>query len=205
MKKMILGAVVLAFAMAFGTAYGSDDGIVGSRKRVMRTVSKHQVADKLQTCDFLVNSGFKKNAKFYLCLFSASWCGPCRVEMPRIAKIYAETLKDDPDIELIHFSRDQDDDKALAWANEHNVKFPVVKPKGGNPLDLHSSGIPHLFILKADGTIVEHDHPMRIFNEAKFRELKGEADPDQAKVTEREDTNSGRTKARDKVAKALQE
>ena len=114
-----------------------------------------------------------KNAKYYLCLLSASWCPPCRREMPRIAKTYVDTLKDDPDIELIHFSRDQNDDKALAWAKEHDVKFPVVKPNGGNPLDLKPSGIPHLFILKADGTLVEHDHPMRIFNEEKFKELKG--------------------------------
>ena len=205
MKTIMWGAMVLAFAMSFGTAYGSEDGLVGSRKRVMRTVTKHNVADKLRTCDFLVNSSYKKNAKFYLCLFSASWCGPCRAEMPRIAKTYAETLKDDPDIELIHFSRDRNDEKATAWANEHNVKFPVIGPNGGNPLDLHTSGIPHLFILKADGTLVEEGHPMRIFNEAKFRELKGEADPDQAKAAEREDANSGRTKAKDKVAKALQE
>ena len=130
------------------------------------------VAGKLQSCDFLLNKDFKKNAKFYLCLFSASWCGPCRREMPRIAKTYAETLKDNPDIELIHFSRDQNDEKALAWAKEHDVKFPVVKPNGGNPLDLHSRGIPHLFIIKADGTLVEEGHPMRIFNEEKFKELK---------------------------------
>ena len=134
---------------------------------------KISVAEKLGTCDFLLNKDFKKNAKYYLCLFSASWCPPCRREMPRIAKTYVDTLKDDPDIELIHFSRDQNDDKALAWAKEHDVKFPVVKPNGGNPLDLKPSGIPHLFILKADGTLVEHDHPMRIFNEEKFKELKG--------------------------------
>ena len=134
---------------------------------------KNTVAPKLRTCEFLLNKKFKKNAKFYLCLFSASWCPPCRREMPRIAKTYAETLKDDPDIELIHFSRDQNDEKAMAWAKEHDVKFPVVKPKGGNPLDLHTRGIPHLFIVKADGTLLEEGHPMRIFNEEKFRELKG--------------------------------
>lgn len=135
--------------------------------------AKNVVAQKLRQCDFLLNEKFKKKAKFYLCLFSASWCPPCRAEMPRIAETYADTLKNDPDIELIHFSRDQDDEKALAWAKEHDVKFPVVKPKGGNPLDLHSRGIPHLFIVKADGTLVEEGHPMRIFNEEKFREIKG--------------------------------
>ena len=54
------------------------------------------VAEKLQGCKFLVNGQVKRKAKVYLCLFSASWCPPCRAEMPRIAKTYAETLKDDP-------------------------------------------------------------------------------------------------------------
>ena len=133
---------------------------------------KNMVAEKLQSCDFLLNKDFKKNAKVYLCLFSASWCGPCRREMPRIAQTYVDTLKDDPDIELIHFSRDRDDEKALAWAKEHDVKFPVVKPKGGNPLDLHTRGIPHLFIVKADGTLVEEGHPASLFTDEKLQELK---------------------------------
>lgn len=152
-----------------GAGAASKDGDVPAVKASM----KNTVAQKLQSCDFLLNGKFKKDAKFYLCLFSASWCPPCRREMPRIAKTYAETLKNDPDIELIHFSRDQNDEKAMAWAKEHDEKFPVVKPKGGNPLDLHARGIPHLFIVKADGTLVEEGHPMRIFNEEKFRELKG--------------------------------
>ena len=145
----------------------------GDDASAAQTSVKNTVAPKLRTCEFLLNKKFKKNAKFYLCLFSASWCPPCRAEMPRIAKTYAETLKDDPDIELIHFSRDQDEEKAMAWAKEHNVKFPVVRPRGGNPLDLHTRGIPHLFIVKADGTLIEEGHPMNIFNEEKFREIKG--------------------------------
>lgn len=135
---------------------------------------KNVVAQRLQKCDFLLNGRFKKNAKVYLCLFSASDCGSCRWEMPRIAKIYADTLKDDPDIELVHFSWDLDDAKAVAWAKEHDVKFPVVKPKltGGNPLDLHCDGIPHLFIVKADGTLLEEGHPMKLFTEEKLKKLK---------------------------------
>ena len=129
-------------------------------------------AKKLQSCDFLLNKDFKKNAKYYLCLFSASWCGPYCAEMQRIAKTYAETLKDDPDVELVHFSCDRDEDKALGWAKEYGVEFPVVKSKGGNPLDLHARGIPHLFIVKADGTIVEEGHPMKLLTDERLRELK---------------------------------
>ena len=162
-KTMLLCALALGCACAF-CVYAKEIGVKGG--------SSGAAARKLQTCDFLLNKDFKKNAKCYLCLFSASWCPPCRREMPRIAKTYAESLKDDPNIELIHFSRDSDEGKALAWAKEHDVKFPVVKPKGGNPLDLHTRGIPHLFIVKADGTLVEEGHPMKLFTEEKLRELK---------------------------------
>ena len=171
-KTILMRAIALMCVTTFGGILASEGGVLGARKSMMRTTSKKMVANKLRECEFLLNKNYKKDAKVYLCLFSASWCGPCRREMPRIAKTYAETLKDDPDIELIHFSCDQNDEKALAWAKEHDVKFPVVKPNGGNPLDLHSRGIPHLFIVKADGTLVEEGHPMRIFNEEKFRELK---------------------------------
>ena len=172
MKSILLCALALGGVCAFGG---------GAKETAKQKPGKNVVAQKLRKCDFLLNKEFKKNAKFYLCLFSASWCPPCRAEMPRIAKTYAETLKGDPDIELIHFSRDQNDGKAKDWAKEHDVKFPVVKPKGGNPLDLHSNGIPHLFIVKADGTLVEEGHPMRIFNEEKFRELKGGGATDDVK------------------------
>ena len=164
MKSILLCALALGSVCAFGG---------GAKESAKQKPGKNVVAQKLRKCDFLLNRNFKKDAKFYLCLFSASWCPPCRAEMPRIAKTYAETLKNDPDIELIHFSRDQNDGKAKDWAKEHDVKFPVVKPKGGNPLDLHARGIPHLFIVKADGALVEEGHPMRIFNEEKFREIKG--------------------------------
>ena len=144
--------------------------VIGEGSNV--AAEKTSVAKKLGQCSFLLNKDFKKNAKFYLCLFSASWCGPCRREMPRIAKTYADTLKADLDIELIHFSCDRDDAKAMAWAKEHDVKFPVVKPKGGNPLNLHARGIPHLFIVKADGTVLEEGHPASLFKEEKLRALK---------------------------------
>jgi len=153
MKSMLMGMLALGCACAFG--------------------GEAVVAQKLQTCNFLLNKDYKKDAKVYLCLFSASWCGPCRAEMPRIAKTYAETLKDDPDIELIHFSRDQDDDKAMTWAKEHDVKFPVVKPNGGNPFDLKMRGIPQLFIVKADGTLLEEGHPAGLFSEEKLYMLMG--------------------------------
>ena len=172
MKTILTGAIALTCVTTFGGVLGSEGGVLGARKGTMRTTSKKMVANKLRECKFLLNKNYKKDAKVYLCLFSASWCPPCRGEMPRIAKTYAETLKDDPDIELIHFSRDRDVSKAKAWAKENDVKFPVVSFEGGNPLDLHCNGIPHLFIIKANGVLLEEGHPANLFTEEKLRALK---------------------------------
>ena len=172
MKTILMGTIALTCVTTFGGVLGSEGGVLGVRKSMMRTTSKKMVANKLRECDFLLNKNYKKDAKVYLCLFSASWCGPCRREMPRIAKVYAEMLKDDPDIELIHFSCDRDDRKALDWAKENDVKFPVVPSEGGNPLGLHCNGIPHLFIIKANGVLLEEGHPMRLFTEEKLQALK---------------------------------
>ena len=172
MKTILMGAIALTCVTTFGGVLGSEGGVLGARKSMMRTTSKRMVANKLRECEFLLNKNYKKDAKVYLCLFSASWCPPCRAEMPRISKIYTEMLKDDPDIELIHFSRDRDESKAKAWAKEHDVKFPVVSFEGGNPLDLHFNGIPHLFIIRANGVLLEEGHPMKLFSEEKLQALK---------------------------------
>ena len=168
---LVAGLIMVAAVGAAVLVFSSKGSAVDTEVAAAAPVN-NVAAEKLQGCKFLVNQEFKKKAKVYLCLFSASWCPPCRAEMPRIARTYAETLKADPDIELIHFSCDRDDGKAMAWAKEHDVQFPVVKPNGGNPLDLHTRGIPHLFIVKADGTLVEEGHPMKLFTEQKLSEFK---------------------------------
>jgi len=178
--------LIVTIALGVGAAIAlrqhpsSDDERVADRgfaevlceKKSMPTSVTNAVARKLQKCEFLLNEKFKMDAKVYLCLFSASWCPPCRAEMPRIVRIYTETLQSDPDVELIHFSCDQDDGKALLWLKELGVKFPVVKPKGEKPIGLHARSIPHLFVLKADGRIIEEGHPAKLLAEDKLRHFK---------------------------------
>ena len=60
----------------------------------------------------------------------------------------------------------------MAIADVLDVMFVFFRREGGNPLNLQTNGIPHLFIVKADGTLVEEGHPMRIFDEEKLKELK---------------------------------
>ena len=134
---------------------------------------KNVVAQRLKKCEFLLTGQFKKDAKVYLCLSASYWD---QQEMSHIAKIYAEKLLDDPGIELVLFvDNDQDAGAALAWGKEQDVKFPMVKSSIRNLFNLRSNGIVyllHLFVVRADGTLMEDGAPMKMLADEKLRELK---------------------------------
>lgn len=125
---------------------------------VVFVVSASVVSEKLEKCDFIVNPKFKKSAKAYIVLYSASWCPPCRQEMPRIAELYKRHIRRDPDLELIQVSQDDNLEKARNWANDLDVKFPVVK-KSSAPFGDFDGGIPHVIVYLDDGSRAVSEHP----------------------------------------------
>lgn len=123
--------------------------------------SASKVSDEFEKCDFVINPKYKKSAKIYILLFSASWCPPCCEEMPRIADLYKKHIKNDPDLELIHLSQDDRSEDALNWAKKEGVKFPVVK-KSSCPYSKSGGGVPHVQVYKEDGSFVAAGHPKNI-------------------------------------------
>ncbi len=106
----------------------------------------------------------KQTAKYYIFLYSASWCGPCRQEMPKISELYTKEISKSPDVELVHFSYDQKPDSAKAWAKQEKVKFPVVMPGDHTavPGRKNPQGIPFMQIVKADGTEITSGHGSQV-------------------------------------------
>lgn len=86
--------------------------------------------------------------------FWASWCLPCRAEMPAMLQVY----KDYRDLGLVIVAvnaTDQDSqESALQFAEEHELDFPI-------PLDMDGSvsrkyalrGLPTTYFIDADGII----------------------------------------------------
>lgn len=84
----------------------------------------------------------------------ATWCGPCKAEMPGIQSL-SEKLRNEP-IEFVMISID----KAAALPKVNNYltanqyTFPVFMPSGSLPAQLQVPSIPTTFIISKDGKIL---------------------------------------------------
>lgn len=87
----------------------------------------------------------------------ATWCPPCREEMPSIEKLYEE-FKGNKNLVILAVSQDTDGRKAVApFVEQNGYHFPVLldpKNKVGDEYDV--SGIPETFIIDREGRIVAH-------------------------------------------------
>ena len=84
----------------------------------------------------------------------ATWCGPCRMEMPSIQKLYNEV--DQKKIAFIMLSVDKEshDSKVSQYIQAEKFTFPVYRPVDGDlPEQIRVPSIPTTFIISPDGKI----------------------------------------------------
>jgi len=83
----------------------------------------------------------------------ATWCPPCREEMPSMERLYQE-LKGQ-DFEILAVSVDASGAKTVApFVKEHRLSFPVLLDPEGTMKPLYgTTGIPESFIINKEGGI----------------------------------------------------
>jgi thiol-disulfide isomerase/thioredoxin len=91
--------------------------------------------------------------KVVLLNFWATWCGPCKAEIPGFVELQ-EKYKDD--LVIVGFSVDDPADKAKAFAAEYKINYPVLLGEGRE--DVQESygpiwGIPASFLISKDGKV----------------------------------------------------
>jgi cytochrome c biogenesis protein CcmG, thiol:disulfide interchange protein DsbE len=87
--------------------------------------------------------------------FWASWCGPCRLEMPSLIQFYKTNHRDTSDFEILAVSIDEDPQAAADFATAMKLNFPVlVDPDKKIANAYQVEGIPTMFVIDKDGKVI---------------------------------------------------
>ncbi len=88
----------------------------------------------------------------------ATWCGPCKAEIPHLA-VLVEALKDEKDVEIISVSVDSDHEAWVEMIEEDQPQWKqfIVKDAFGSALtkQYNISGIPQFVLIDPEGNIVD--------------------------------------------------
>lgn len=100
----------------------------------------------------------------------ATWCPPCRAEMPHISELYKKT-KDQPDLEFLMIALDDDFGKSKKYVENKGFTFPVVHAGFGLNASLQSQSIPTTLVVGPSGKVLFYHEGMSQFNTPEFQEF----------------------------------
>ena len=105
-------------------------------------------------------SDYVGKGKYILADFWASWCGPCKREIPNIKAAYEKYKGDKFDVlSIAVWDKPEDTAKAAA---EHGVVWNQIVDAQKIPTDIYGiEGIPHLILFGPDGKILKRGDALR--------------------------------------------
>lgn len=141
MRQIIAAAVVLVLA---GSLAGAQDA-----KQPKEINAKGWLNSEALSLE-------KLKGKVVVVEFWATWCPPCRASIPHLVELRSKL--DKSKVEIIGLT-DEPKEKVEGFAKEMKMNYSVGygSTSGG---DYGVTGIPHAFIIGADGKIAWDGHPM---------------------------------------------
>lgn len=101
-------------------------------------------------------SDYVGNGKYMLVDFWASWCGPCKGEIPNLKNVYERFHGEDFDI--LSVAVWDEPQASVDTAAAYNIPWNHMINAQKIPTDIYGiNGIPHIILFGPDGTIIKRD------------------------------------------------
>jgi thiol-disulfide isomerase/thioredoxin len=98
----------------------------------------------------------------------ATWCPPCRAEMPHIEDMYKK-VKGTENLEFLMIALDKESEKSKKFIEDKGFTFPVVHASFGLNNSLQSESIPTTLVVNPKGEIIFYQEGMSNFDTEEFR------------------------------------
>ena len=95
--------------------------------------------------------------------FWATWCPPCKAEMPSIQKLY-DKFKDNDKVEFFLVELENDVEGTNKFLKEQGLTLPIVYPNSDIPETWLTGAIPTTVILDKNGKMVAQEKGMRDYS-----------------------------------------
>lgn len=136
----------------------AENTSVANIKKVLD--AKLATAEGAKFTDFEVNgtkfSSYVGNGKYMLVDFWASWCAPCKAEIPNIKNVYEKYAGKDFDVlSVAVWDKPQ---ATIDTAKVYGIEWNQIIDAQKIPTDIYGiQGIPHIILFGPDGTILKRD------------------------------------------------
>jgi thiol-disulfide isomerase/thioredoxin len=143
-------------------SYQNEQSVVAMKNRIDKA-KKTMVGQKFVDIEMKTPAGdpvrlsdYAGKGKLVLVDFWASWCGPCRNEMPKLVEAYAKYK--DKNFEIVGVSLDRDAESWKKGLEQLNMTWPQMSDlkywdsEGAKSYVVR--GIPHVVLIDGEGTII---------------------------------------------------
>ena len=113
----------------------------------------------------------KYRGKYILINLWATWCPPCRAEMPTLQNLYEEI--DTSKVQFVMISLDRDPNVAAEYLQKYDYTFPNFRLAEDLPALYSSNTIPTTYIITPDGKLAAKEVGMANYDNDELRELFG--------------------------------
>jgi thiol-disulfide isomerase/thioredoxin len=173
--QFIFSAVLAAFLLSCNNDQKGETNVRASEQQ-QTTVDSNTASATTALPSFsvqdvdgnVVNLQSLKGKKLFVNLW-ASWCPPCKREMPSIEKLYQSVDKNK--VAFVMISYDDQFEKAKKYVSSKGLKLPVYYPVENPPALFNVQGIPATFIFDENGELIKQIEGSENYNTQEYHNL----------------------------------